>query len=149
MPRLPRFATGQVAPILHIRPGARRRRERDALRHRDCTVIIHTYAACVQKHRQPHAYSSSDGRGVPVPPRDSRAQGVLCRRSCVRQVSKCAAYITDVVHTARMRLAGCRWLTSGKPPPVAYVRDYSDILTVRFDRDYGPRPSVAYSRSCL
>ena len=80
----------QVAPILHIRPGARRRRERDAFRHRDCTVIIHTYAACVQNHRQPHAYS--DGRGVPVPPRDSRAQGVLCRRSYVRQVSKCAAY---------------------------------------------------------
>ena len=47
----------QVAPILHIRPGARRRRERDAFRHRDCTVIIHTYAACVQNHRQPHAYS--------------------------------------------------------------------------------------------
>ncbi len=44
-------------------------------------------------------------------------------------------HMTYVVHTERMRLAGSRWLTSGKPPPVAYVRDYSDIFIVRFDRD--------------
>ena len=80
----------QVAPILHIRPGARRRRERDAFRHRDCTVVIHIYAVCVHKHRQAHA--DSDGRGVPVLPRGSRAQGVLCRGSYARQVSKRAAY---------------------------------------------------------
>jgi hypothetical protein len=44
-------------------------------------------------------------------------------------------HMTYVVHTERMLLAGSRWLTSGKPPPVAYVRDYSDIFIVRFDRD--------------
>ena len=37
-------------------------------------------------------------------------------------------HMTYVVHTERKRLAGSRWLTSGKPPPVAYVRDYNDHL---------------------
>jgi len=80
----------QVAPILQFRPGAKRRRERNAFRHRDCTVIIHIYAVCVHEHRQAHA--DSDGRGVPVLPRGSRAQGVLCRGSYARQVSERAAY---------------------------------------------------------
>ena len=74
----------QVAPILHIRPGARRRRERDAFRHRDCTVIIHTYAACVQNHRQPHAYSDGRASRCPHVIREHRASSageVMCGRS--------------------------------------------------------------------
>lgn len=117
----------QVAPILHIRPGARRRHERDAFRHRDCTVIIHTYAACVQKHRQPHAYSDGRASRCPHVIREHRASSA---GEVMRGRSANVLHITYVVHTARMRLAGCRLLTSGKPPPVAaaYVRDYSDHL---------------------
>ena len=136
----------QVAPILHIRPGARRRRERDAFRHRDCTVIIHTYAACVQNHRQPHAYSDGRASRCPHVIREHRASSageVMCGRSAN------VLHITYVVHTARMRLAGCRWLTSGKPPRWHMCVTIVTILIVRLDRDYGPRPSVASPWSCL
>ncbi len=81
----------QVAPILQIRPGgAKRRRERSAFKHRDCTVVIHIYAVCVHKHRQAHA--DLDGRGILMLPQGSRALGVLCRGSYARQVIKRAAY---------------------------------------------------------
>jgi hypothetical protein len=50
-------------------------------------------------------------------------------------------HMTYVVHTERMLLAGSRWLTSGKPPPVAYVRDYNDHLY----RTIRSRPALRFS----
>jgi hypothetical protein len=50
-------------------------------------------------------------------------------------------HMTYVAHTERMRLAGSRWLASGKPPPVAYVSDYSHYSD-HLNRTIRSRPAL-------
>jgi hypothetical protein len=127
----------QVAPILQIRParGAKRRRERNAFRHRDCTVIIHIYAVCVYKNTaRPMLIRMVRASRCSHVIREHRASSA---GKVMRGKSANVLHMAYVVHTERVRLAGSRWLASGKPPPVAYALCVTivTIFIVRFDRD--------------
>ena len=125
MPRLPRFATGRslLSFIFDQEQGADANETHSGT---GIALLSYTHMLRVYKNTASPMHIRMVGASrCPHVIREHRASSageVMCGRSAN------VLHITYVVHTARMRLAGCRWLTSGKPPPVAYVRDYSDHL---------------------
>ncbi len=107
------------------------RREREAYMHQYCTGFI---CVCYVRKRPVRPMHLRMVERVQMLA-GAAITGRSCRPGCA-DWSACTLHLPCVVHVHSMRVSSSSWLTSGKPPPVAYA--CGTMRSVRLGHDFRP-----------